>query len=452
MELYLGLIISFCLLIFSVFKNISIAYTLVVCWVIFVVICLRRGLTLKNILKISYSGAKESFVVLKILLLISALTAVWLSSGTIPSIVYYCTNLIKPNIFILSVFLICSITSFLIGSSLGTASTVGIPLMIIAKSGNIDLHIVAGAVIAGAYFGDRCSPVSSSAALVVALTHTNLFTNIKNMLKTAIAPFLLSIVFYFLLSIYTPLNILNNNLSNELLKGFHIHPIMLIPAIIIVVLSLFKIKISVSIPFSLAAGILLSVFLQNHKLSEVIYYIFLGFRLEDGHALQNVVKGGGFISMAKTIILSFAAFALSSLFEEIKAFDGIKKAIYKKQLEEHDLFRLTSILSLITGAFSCNQPTAMVMTSKIMKDSYNQSKVSDDSLALHIENSAVLLSALIPWSVTPLVVTSSMGINMGGFVPYAFYLYMLPLTYFIYLKYFKRTKQAQLSVEVNTLK
>lgn len=452
MELYLGLIISFCLLIFSVFKNISIAYTLLVCWGIFVVICLRRGLTLKNILKISYSGAKESFVVLKILLLISALTAVWLSSGTIPSIVYYCTNLIKPNIFILSVFLICSITSFLIGSSLGTASTVGIPLMIIAKSGNIDLNIVAGAVIAGAYFGDRCSPVSSSAALVVALTDTDLFTNIKNMLKTAIVPFLLSIVFYFLLSIYMPLNILNNNLSNELLKEFNIHPIMLVPAIIIVVLSLFKIKISVSIPFSIASAILISLFLQKHTLSEIAYYIFLGFRLEDGHALQNIVKGGGFISMLKTIILSFAAFAISSLFEEINAFDGIKKMISKKQLEEHDLFRLTSILSLITGAFSCNQPTAMVMSCKIMKDSYNQSKVNANSLALHIENSAVLLSALIPWSVTPLVVTSSMGINMGGFLPYAFYLYMLPLTYFISLKYFRKAKQTQLSMEISTLK
>ncbi|WP_315119828.1 Na+/H+ antiporter NhaC family protein [uncultured Clostridium sp.] len=445
MEMYLGLITSFCLLIFGVFKNLSIGYMLLICWGIFVVICLRRGFTIKNIFKISFMGAKESFIVLKTLILIGALTATWLSCGTIPAIVYYCTNLIKPNTFILSVFLVCSITSFLIGSSLGTASIVGIPLLIIAKSGNVNLNMVAGAVIAGAYFGDRCSPVSSSAALVVALTNTNLFTNIKNMLKTSIIPFLLAIVFYFSLSIYEPLNIFNNNLANELLNEFHIQPIMLMPAIIIVVLSIFKVKINVSIPFSIFSAVFLSIFLQKYQLSEIIYHIFFGFKLESGNSLQNIIKGGGILSMLKTCLLTIVSFSLSSLFEEIKIYDGMKRILLKRQLGEHELFGLTSIVSILTGAFSCNQPTSTVMTCKIMKDCYSENKVEADKLALDLENSAILLSALIPWSVTPLVVTSSMNIDMSGFIPYGFYLYILPLTHFIYLRYFSRSNKLQLS-------
>jgi Na+:H+ antiporter, NhaC family len=443
MEMYLGLLISFCLLIFGALKNISIAYMLIICWGMFALICLRKGLKIKKVFEISYSGAKQSFVVLKILVLIGALMGIWLSCGTIPAIVYYCTKLIIPNTFILSSFLVCSITSFLIGSSLGTVSIVGIPLMIIARSGNVDLNMIAGAVIAGGYFGDRCSPVSSSAALVVALTNTNLFTNIKNMLKTAIVPFLMAIVFYFALSIYHPLRILNNNLSNELLNEFHIQPIMLLPAIIIVILSLLKVKINISIPFSILSAIFVSIFFQKYQLSEIVYHIFYGFKLENGNSLQNIIKGGGILSMLKTCLLVFVSCSLSSIFDEIKIFDGLKKILLKKQIERHELFGLTSIVSIITAAFGCNQPISAVMTCEIMKESY--SEVENNNLALDLENSAILLSALIPWCVTPLVATSSMHISMIGFIPYGFYLYILPLTYFIYLKYFSKASKLQLS-------
>lgn len=441
MEMYIVLLISFCLLIFGALRNISIAYMLIICWGMFAVICFKKGITIKNVFKISYKGAKLSFVVLKILALIGALMAIWLSCGTIPAIVYYCTKLIIPNTFILSAFLICSITSFLIGSALGTVSIIGIPLMIIAKSGNVNLNMIAGAVIAGSYFGDRCSPVSSSAALVVALTNTNLFTNIKHMLKTAIIPFLLAVVFYLALSIYEPLKILNNNLSNELLNEFHVQLIMLLPAIIIVILSLFKVKINISIPLSILSAIFVSLFLQKNQLSTIVYTIIFGYKLENGNPLQNIIKGGGILPMFKTCLLVLVSCSLSSIFEEIHIFDGIKRILLKKKLVKHKLFGVTSIVSIITSAFGCNQPIATVMTCEIMKDSYGE--VENDKFALDLENSAILLSALIPWCVTPLVTTSSMHISMIGFIPYGFYLYIVPITYFIYLKYFNRVSVSQ---------
>ena len=443
MEMYLGLIISFCLLIFGAFKNIPIAYMIIICWCIFAAICLGRGFKTKRVLEVTYDGAKRSFVVLRILILIGALMATWLSCGTIPAIVYYCSKLVVPGAFILSVFLICSITSFLIGSSLGTASIVGIPMMIIARSGNVDMNMVAGAVIAGAYFGDRCSPVSSSAALVVALTDTDLFTNIKNMLKTAIVPFLLAIVVYASLSIYHPMATMNSNLSAELLSEFHIQPIMLAPAIIIAFLSLLRVPIHISIPVSVISAIFVGVFFQKYQLSQIAYQIIYGFKMEDGDLLRNIIKGGGILSMLRTCLLVFVSCGLARIFDEIKIFDGIKNVLSKKRLEKYQIFGATAIISIISAAFGCNQPIASVMTCEIVKDSYGEAE--KNIFALNLENSAVVLPALIPWTVTPLVITSSMNLGMIGYIPFAFYLYLLPVTYILYLKYFRGGLKLQLS-------
>ncbi|MHC1719851.1 MAG: Na+/H+ antiporter NhaC family protein [Clostridiaceae bacterium] len=443
MGMYIGLLISFCLLIYGAFKNIPIAYMIVICWCIFAVVCLRKGFKIKEILGVSYEGAKRSFVVLRLLVLIGALMASWLSCGTISAIVYYCSKLIMPETFILSTFLICAITSFLMGSALGTSTIVGIPMMIIARSGNVDLNMMAGAVVAGAYFGDRCSAVSSSAALVAALTSTNLFTNIKNMLTTAIVPFLLAVAAYGALSFYHPLLAMNSALANELLTEFHIQPVMLAPAAIIALLSLLKIPIHISIPVSILSAVLVSFFFQKYQADQIVYQLIYGFRMADGDLLRNIIKGGGILSMIKTCLLVFVSCALARIFDEIRIFDGIKKVLLRKQLQRHNLFGFTAVISIITAAFGCNQPISCVMTSEIMREGYR--KIDNSMFALDLENSSVILSALIPWCVTPLVVTSTMDIGMTGYVPFGFYLYFLPITYFIYLKFFKDKAKIKLS-------
>jgi NhaC family Na+:H+ antiporter len=193
-----------------------------------------------------------------------------MASGTIQTLVYYSIKYISPSFFVLFTFLICCITSFLIGTSLGTVSIVGIPLMILAQSGNVNVDIIAGAIISGAYFGDRCSPMSSSAALVANLTKTDLFINIKNMLYSSLTPFLISIVFYYILSIFHPLKIVNNNLSSEIMKTFRINLILLIPAAIILILSLCKIRIKTSISISILAAFVLAVFFQHYQVKDVL--------------------------------------------------------------------------------------------------------------------------------------------------------------------------------------
>lgn len=433
MEIYIGLIISFFLLIFSVIKNIFIGYMLITCWVMFTLIAFKKGYKLSEITKMSFNGAKQSFVVLKIFILIGAVIGVWMASGTIPSIVYYCLKYIMPSTFVLFTFIICCITSFLIGTSLGTVGTVGIPLMIIARSGNVNLNIIAGAIIAGAYFGDRCSPMSSSAALVANLTRTNIFINIKNMFYSSIIPFILSLIFYYTLSVSQSLIVINNNLSEELLKTFKIDFIMLMPAFIILILSLCKVKINISIIISILSASFLALFFQKCQLNEVVSYIIWGFKINHYSPLQNIIKGGGIVSMLKPSLVIFVSCSLAGIFEGIKMFDRLKNSLLKLHLTRHRLFGATSIISIVTAAFGCNQSITTVMTTEIMKDCYND--VNNYQFALDLENSGILISALIPWNIAALVPTVTMNVSATGYFPYAFYLYILPITYFVYSKY-----------------
>ena len=397
----------------------------------------------------SFIGGKKSYVVLMVFLLIGAVVGVWMASGTIQTLVYYCIKYITPSLFVLFTFLICCITSFLIGTSLGTVSIVGIPLIIIAQSGNVNIDIITGAIISGAYFGDRCSPMSSSAALVANLTKTDLFKNIKNMLYSSLIPFLLSVVFYYTLSMFHPLKIVNNDLSNEILKTFSVNIILLIPAAIILILSLCKVKIKTSISISIIAAFILAVVFQHYEVKEVLQYMFMGFKLDSNSPLRTIIKGGGVVSMLKVCLVVFVSCSLAGIFEGIKMFDKLKGYLIKKSLTGSRLFGATSMVSTLTAAFGCNQSIAMVMTNEIMKDCY--SDFDKYKFALHLENSGILISALLPWNLAALVPTTTLKVSATGYVPYAFYLYILPIAYFIYCKYFDKTKALQPSVRESIL-
>ena len=152
MDLVVAFIVTFVLLVISVYKGIFLGYPLMVALSLFFIMAIKRGYPWRNILNMVYQGGKKAFIVIQVFILIGAIISIWMASGTVPAIVYYGVRLIKPDAFILYAFLISCFVSFLIGTSVGTSGTVGVALMVIAKSGNVNIAATAGAIIAGAYF------------------------------------------------------------------------------------------------------------------------------------------------------------------------------------------------------------------------------------------------------------------------------------------------------------
>lgn len=436
MTVFLIIVFTIIMLVYSVFNNIFLGYGLTISLFLFSLVGIKRNKSLKDLFNLYTLEAKKSFPIIYILLLISVLISTWLCCGTIPAIVYYSLKYINPDLFILFCFLITALTSFLIGTSFGTVSSIGLPLIIIAGVSNINLSLVGGAIMSGSYFGDRCSPLSSSLLLLCKLTKVELFNYVKKVFIYGVIPTIISIIFYTFFSFKNHLTFVDNSLSLNLYKYFNINVVLLIPALIIVVLSLKKVSITKSISISIVASILICFAVQKTDFFDLIKYIIFGY--ENSSSLSDIIKGGGVISMLKTCYIIVISCCLTGFFSGLNIFSGLEKSLQKLNLNRTKLFLVTLILGLIISAIGCSQTISFILTLEILRDTYKD--YENEDIAMEFSDSAIVTSALVPWCIAALVPTSVLNISNYKFIPYAIFLYITPichLCYCIYLDYFK---------------
>ncbi|HWR42235.1 Na+/H+ antiporter NhaC family protein [Sporomusa sp.] len=426
MDTIVVFILFFTCLLFSIYNGVSILYPLLLGLTCFTLVSLRRGYTLSNLLSMMLSGSKKSLIVIKIFVLIGVITAVWRACGTISFIVYYGIAFMSAKYFILSAFLLCCLVSFLLGTSFGTVGTIGVVLIVLAKSGNVDINTAAGAIIAGAYFGDRCSPMSSSANLVAALTNTKLYINIKNMAKTSVIPFVLSVIGYIYLSLGNPLAFYDNQIANEILSSFDINIIVLFPAVIILLLAAFKIDVKLSMSISILSGILIGLFVQHIPFFQMLQYIATGYSMDKSGFFADIIQGGGLYSMLKVSLIVLISSTYSGIFEGTGLLNEIEH-FFERISEKINVYPTVILSSIATAAFSCNQTLAVMLTHQFAYKIYEKSRLSNYRLALDMENTVILISALIPWNIAGAVPAAALSAD-AGFIIYAFYLFLVPLT------------------------
>ena len=411
--------------------------TAVLCaYIFFIFISLKKGNSFSSVMDISYEYGKKVFPIILIFIFVGTLTATWIASGTIPGIVYFGIKFINPNIFILFSFLISSCVSFLSGSSFGSASTIGVALMAIARSGNVDVNIVGADIISGIYFGDRWSPVSSSANLVAALTDTNLYESLKNCVKSMLVPFGLSVIFYGILSGIYSLNTAESRLMYLIEENYNLDvKYIFIPLAVILIMSVFKINVKISMGISSLLAAFVGIFIQNETVMDILKYSIFGFYKFNGTELEKIIKGGGIMSMLTSMIVVISSCAMIGVFKQINVLKAIKEKVQHIKTRA-GLFAGTFFTAVITGMIGCNQTISIVMTEQIMEDIYKEKGISKKDLGKDLENTGVVTSGLIPWCIACFVPCAMLGINNIKFIPFAFYLWLLPLCSWIYYKFF----------------
>ena len=421
-------VLFFTSLLVSLYCGISIIYPLLLGLTGFILLSWRRGHSLAALVGMLLTGSKQSLIVIKIFILIGAITAVWRACGTIPFIVYHGIALMSEQYFILSAFILSCMVSFLLGTSFGTVGTMGVVLMVLAKSGYVNVDVTAGAIIAGAYFGDRCSPMSSSANLVAALTRTRLYLNLNNMLKTSVLPFALSCLGYVFLSLKNPLIVSDNPILVSISQSFDISPIVLLPAILILILAIAKIDVKISMSLSIATGMAIALFVQHVSLPDLLRYIATGYRMDQPGFLSMVIQGGGLYSMLQVSLIVLISSSYSGLFEGTGLLRDIEQSC-ERISRKIGVYAGTVVASLAAAAFSCNQTLAVMITHQLIRPTYEKKHLGNYRLALDLENTVIVISALIPWNIAGLVPAAALSAD-SGFIPYALYLFLVPLTNF----------------------
>ena len=397
----------------------SVVYALVIGYIIFIIYGLIKRHNLIILIKKSFEGVLTVKNILLVFILIGMITALWRASGTIAFIVYMGSKIISPSILILLTFLLCSILSVLIGTSLGTAATMGVICFSIGKAMGINPYYVGGAVLSGIYFGDRCSPMSTSALLIAELTKTNLYTNIKLMIKTSVIPFIVTCLFYLLLGFKSTISNISVNVTEIFKQNYNLNIIVIIPAILIVILSILKINVKKTMLVSIVISFIIAIFIQRDSVVALINYCIFGYH-HPNERLNLMMKGGGILSMVNVSLIVGISSSYSGIFKETKMLVSLKKYLkdFSKKTSSYFVIFLSSIIS---GAIACNQSLGTILTNELCGELVEKQK-----MAIILENTVILLVGLIPWNIAMEVPLKAIDVGIMAGV-YAFYLYFLPL-------------------------
>lgn len=397
----------------------SVVYALVIGYIIFIIYGLIKRHNLIILIKKSFEGVLTVKNILLVFILIGMITALWRASGTIAFIVYMGSKLISPSILIFLTFLLCAILSVLIGTSLGTAATMGVICASIGKTMGVNPYYVGGAVLSGIYFGDRCSPMSTSALLIAELTKTNLYTNIKLMVKTSVVPFVVTCLFYLFLGFKSTVSNISINVTEIFKQNYNLNIIVIIPAILIVILSILKINVKKTMLVSIVISFIIAIFIQRDSIVALINYCIFGYH-HPNERLNLMMKGGGILSMVNVSLIVGISSSYSGIFKETKMLVSLKKYLkdFSKKTSSYFVIFLNSIIS---GAIACNQSLGTILTNELCGELVEKQK-----MAIILENTIILLVGLIPWNIAMGVPLKTIGIGVMSGI-YAFYLYFLPL-------------------------
>lgn len=397
----------------------SVVYALIVGYIIFITYGLIKKHNLIVLIKKSFEGVLTVKNILLVFILIGMITALWRVSGTIAFIVYMGSKLISPSILILLTFLLCAILSVLIGTSLGTAATMGVICASIGKAMGVNPYYIGGAVLSGIYFGDRCSPMSTSALLIAELTKTNLYTNIKLMIKTSIIPFVMTCLFYLFLGFNSTVSNISVNVTEIFKQNYNLNIIVIIPAILIIILSILKINVKKTMLVSIIISFIIAMFIQRDSIVVLINYCIFGYH-HPNEKLNLMMKGGGILSMVNVSLIVGISSSYSGIFKETKMLVSLKGYLkeFSKKTSNYFVIFLSSIIS---GAIACNQSLGTILTNELCGELVEKQK-----MAIILENTVILLVGLIPWNIAMDVPLKAIDVGfVSGF--FAFYLYFLPL-------------------------
>ncbi len=380
----------------------------------------RKGFSWPELGRMTWEGVATVWKILMTFLLIGVMTALWRAAGTVPMIVSSAAGLIRPGIFLLMCFLLNCGLSVLTGTSFGTSATMGVICAAMGTALGASPVLSGGAILSGVFFGDRCSPVSTSALLTATVTGTNIYANIRAMLRTAFVPFLLSCGIYGALGFAVKGGGAGLELRALFAGSFRLHWTTLLPAAVILVLAACRVNVRLAMIASILSAVPVCLFVQGLPLREVLLAGLRGFTPADPRAAA-LVSGGGVLSMLNVSAIVCISSSYSGLFQKTGLLDGCKRGV-TRLCGRIGRYPGTLVTSVLAGMVACNQTLAILLTEQLCREEYPDRR----ELALDLEDTAAITSPLIPWCIAGAVPLTMVGAPLTALLTAA-YLWLIPV-------------------------
>ena len=414
----------------------------------------------KKILTSISNSVKSVTGALLILLFVGALAGTWMISGIIPAMVYYGLKILDPNIFLPACIVICSIISVATGSSWTTSATVGIALVGIGKALGIPAGMVGGAVIAGAYFGDKLSPLSDTTNLAAAVTKVDLFKHIKYLTYTTIPSISITLIVFIILGFLQVSDGTTDNtyLLNAISEKFNITLVLFIVPLLVLIMIVKKTPPLIALVIGTLVGALFSLIFQPQIINELSgatnssivdsYIVIMNtitgeINIETNNEILNdLFSTGGMLGMMNTIFLVIGTMVFGGVMDAIGALKTISKALLKWADNTFKLFASTVASCLALNVSASDQYLSIVVSGKMFEKAFEDKGLAPENLSRTLEDSATVTSALIPWNSCGAYHSSVLGVSVGEYFIYAIFNWISPFMTLLY---------AALRIKIRTL-
>ena len=409
-------------------------------WIVTVPLLKHLGYKYGELQQMAWDMAEASFEPNVVLIVIGAMIATWVASGTIPYIIYLGLKFISPRIFLLSALLLASFTSLATGTSWGTLGTVGLALIGIGNAMGIPSPMTAGAIICGSYFGDKMSPLSDSTILAASVSGTQVMTHVRHMLWTTVPSYLITAVIFVVLGLYNISGAYDTHTAAEIMhvftESFQFSFPELLPILVVLVLLIKNVPSIIALMIGTGAGMAVAILHQGVAVKTLLNYMVNGFVIETGSSFVDVLLNrGGIMSMMSSFLAIFLALCISGMLDKT----GVLSTLVKPLIDQcgSSVFRIiacTAVLTYITNAIGSSMLFASIVTAALMKEAFEKNHIAPENLSRTLEDAGTFGAVLIPWNSNAIYASQMLGVAPLAFIPYCFLNYITPIIDLIYAK------------------
>ncbi len=380
-----------------------------------------------------------------VLIVVGMIVGVWIASGTVPTLIYYGLQILSPQIFLAASMVMCAIVSVSLGTSWGTVGTIGLALMGIGAGFDVPVYWTAGAVVSGAFFGDKVSPLSDTTNLAPAVTAVNVFDHIRNMMATTVPSMLVALGIY----VWAGYSLIGDgtvsfarieSITGALEANFLISPWLLLPAVLVLALAVAKQPPIPSLFAGVVTGALAAMIAQGASLHDTFGYANGGYAIDTGVAeIDSLLNRGGIQSMMWTISLILIALGFGGALERTGCLQAIITKILSKVHSFAGVQTAAIATSTATNLVAGDPYLSIALPGRMYSPVYRGMKRSTLNLSRAIEEGGTLVSPLIPWNAGGAFVITALGLGIAGgnyqnllYIPLAFACWLSPVIGIIY--------------------
>ncbi|MEO1089876.1 MAG: Na+/H+ antiporter NhaC [Pseudomonadota bacterium] len=396
------------------------------------IVALRCGFSWDVVQEGMVKGIANALPAMIILLIVGVLIGVWILAGVVPTIIYYGLEVLSPEIFLPTALVICAISSLATGTSWGTTGTIGVALMGVGAGLGLPLPVVAGAVLSGAYFGDKMSPLSDTTNLAPAMAGTDLFTHIKHMSYTTGVAFALTLVIEIVLSqqLGSAAGDLGriDSILTTLDANFTINAALLLPPLFVLVVSVRRVPAIPGITLGVLAGVICAIALQGANYEQLVTAAFSGYTSDTGVAdVDDLLSRGGLESMMYTIALIIVAMMFGGVMERTLQLKVVADRVLAWAQSTGSLIASTALTCIAANIILCDQYMSIVMGGRTYAQAYRERGLAPQNLSRAVEDSGTVTANLVPWNSGGAFQAATLGVATIAYLPFNFFCWLSPL-------------------------